>query len=50
MGIEEHTAEEGTMEVHHIEVSRIVVSLDNIRVADRIEVVGFDYDARRLLL
>ena len=50
VGIEEHTAEEGTMEVHHIEVSRIVASLDNIEEAEHIEVVGFNDDARRLLL
>ena len=50
VGIEEHTVMVDTMEVHHIEVSRIVASLDNIEEADHIEVVGFNDDARRLLL
>ena len=49
-GIEEHTIVEGIMEVRHIEVSHIMASLDNIEEAERIEVVGFSYDARQLLL
>ena len=49
-GIEEHTIVEGIMEVRHIEVSHIMTSLDNIEEAERIEVVGFSYDARQLLL
>lgn len=49
-GIEEHTIVEGIMEVCHIEVSHIMASLDNIEEAERIEVVGFSYDARQLLL
>ena len=50
-GIEEHIVGEGIMEVHRIEVGHIVVaSLDNIGEVDRIEVVGFDIDARLWLL
>ena len=49
-GIEEHTIVEGIMEVRHIEVSHIMASLDNIEEAERIEVVGFSYDAQQLLL
>ena len=49
--IEEHIVGEGIREVHRIEVDHIVVaSLDNIGEADRIEVVGFDIDARLWLL
>ena len=49
--IEEHIVGEGIMEVHRIEVGHIVVaSSDNIGEADRIEVVGFDIDARLWLL
>ena len=49
-GIEEHTIVEGIMEERHIEVIHIMTSLDNIEEAERIEVVGFSYDARQLLL
>ena len=49
-GIEDHTVEVGTMEVHCIEVIRIVASFDSIREAAHIEVEESDDDARRLLL
>ena len=49
VGIEEHITKVDTVEVHHIEVNRIMASLDNIEVAEHIKVEDFD-DARQLLL
>ena len=50
VGIEELTVRVGTMEVHHIEFSQILVNLDNIGSADYNEVVICDYDPEHLLL